>query len=127
MGDRLRLLALLALLLAGPAAAAPPGLRVIDGDTVEHEDVHHRLLGFDAPETHGADCPAEAALGRRATARLRELLAGARRIVLTPSGRRDRYGRELSTLTVDGRDVGETLIHEGLARLYDGGRRRPWC
>ncbi len=128
MVDRLRLLALLALLLAAPAAAAPPGLRVIDGDTVEHDGTVHRLLGFDAPETHAPECPAEAALGRRATARLRDLLAGARRIVLVPLGRRDRWGRALSTLTVDGRDVGRILIAEGLARPYDGrGPRQGWC
>lgn len=121
-------LTLLALLLAAPAAAAPPGLRVIDGDTVEHDGTVHRLLGYDAPETHDPGCAAEAALGRRATARLRELLAGARRIVLAPSHRVDRWGRQLSRLTVDGRDVREILIAEGLARPYDGrGPRAGWC
>lgn len=42
------------------------------------------------------------------------------------SGKLDKHGRTLATLTVNGRDVGETLIREGLARAYHGGKRLPW-
>ncbi|PAP96113.1 thermonuclease family protein [Mesorhizobium wenxiniae] len=39
---------------------------------------------------------------------------------------KDRYGRTLATIEVDGRDVGDILIGEGLARPWTG-KRRPWC
>ena len=39
---------------------------------------------------------------------------------------RDRYGRRLRIVAVDGVSVGETLVGEGLARWYAGGRR-SWC
>ncbi len=43
------------------------------------------------------------------------------------SGKRDKYGRTLATLTANGRDVGDVLIGEGLARPYHGERRKSWC
>ena len=36
-----------------------------------------------------------------------------------------RYGRKLRQVLVDGRNVGETLVGEGLARRYGSGRK-PW-
>jgi len=39
---------------------------------------------------------------------------------------RDVYGRLLRNVSVNGRDVGEALIADGLARAYAGGRR-SWC
>jgi endonuclease YncB( thermonuclease family) len=39
---------------------------------------------------------------------------------------RDTYGRLLRNVAVNGQDVGEALMSAGLARAYDGGRRR-WC
>jgi endonuclease YncB( thermonuclease family) len=46
---------------------------------------------------------------------------------MTPIDRdRDVYGRLLRNVQVNGRDVGETLISDGVARAYAGGRR-PWC
>ena len=38
----------------------------------------------------------------------------------------DVYGRKLREVAVDGSDVGDTLISEGLARACGGGRR-SWC
>ncbi len=38
----------------------------------------------------------------------------------------DVYGRKLRNASVNGSDVGDTLIGEGLARAYAGGRR-SWC
>jgi endonuclease YncB( thermonuclease family) len=38
----------------------------------------------------------------------------------------DSYCRKLRNVAVDGRDVGEVLIAESLARPYKGGRR-SWC
>jgi len=39
---------------------------------------------------------------------------------------RDRYGRLLRNVQVNGVDVGEAMISAGVAREYGSGRR-PWC
>jgi micrococcal nuclease len=65
-------------------------------------------------------------LGQKATARLEQLIAsGVARII--ESGRRDKYGRTLAVLTVNGEDVAGVMIGEGLARAYHGERRQSWC
>ena len=105
----------------------PSAYRVIDGDTVDAPTgVRYRLLGYDTPETYRAICDEELALGKRATERLKELLASGE-VQLIESGKTDRYGRSLARLTVDGNDVGQILIGEGLARPYYGGRHQGWC
>lgn len=113
-----------------PAPQARPesasSIRVIDGDTIESPyGVTYRLLGFDTPEIHNAKTPHEYALGMKAKRRLEQIISrGTVRII--ESGKLDKYGRTLATLTVNGHDVGETLIREGLARPYGGGKRLPW-
>lgn len=99
----------------------------IDGDTIRSPaGVRYRLLGFDAPETGLAKCVEELDLGTRAKRRLQELIdtGGAR---LVESGRLDKFGRTLASLYVAGVDVAGTLVAEGLARPYAGGKRESWC
>lgn len=102
---------------------------VYDGDTVEllcgPEKRTARLQGFDTPETKDPRCPEEAALGRKATDRLRALVKQGEVQVFFLG--HDKHGRDLVTLTVAGRDVGGVLIAEGLARNYLGGSRAGWC
>lgn len=102
---------------------------VYDGDTVALDcgngDVTARLRGFDTPETKSPGCGAERALGNRATQRLRELVALGD--IAMAGHVRDKYGRVLVNLSVGGRDVGDTLIEEGLAYAYRGGSRINWC
>ncbi len=119
------ILAALACLIA-PLAAADGTIIPVDGDTVTRAGVRYRLLGYDTPELRGR-CPAETALAQAATERLRALIAAARTVELRGNGVRDRYGRTLAALMLDGRDAGEALIREGLAREYRGGQRQPWC
>jgi endonuclease YncB( thermonuclease family) len=133
-------------LLAEPDAAArsnsvPAGVRasfslchsgggincVVDGDTFWMAGEKIRIADIDTPETHPARCAREAELGAAATQRLRELLNGGA-VTLTAIDRdTDRYGRKLRIASVDGVGVGETLVAEGLARRYEGGRRAGWC
>ena len=107
---------------------------VFDGDTIR-ADLHLgldlvlrnqpiRVQGLDAPEIRG-DCAREQALARQARDRLRELLAGGEVAVETHG--EDRYGRTLAVVRLDGIDVAEVLIGEGLARAYSGGKREGWC
>ncbi len=146
---RLRLVALVALGLGALAAclpeqpAPPPGdsdaratpdcviTRVVDGDTVHalcrgSGAERLRLMGYDTPETYRARCSAERRLGDRATRRLRAELARAGDIRMRFYGR-DRYQRLLVRLTLDGRDIADTMIAAGLAVRYSGGRRIDWC
>lgn len=118
----------LAAFVAPPAKAEPcyswPVERVVDGDTLHAGGLKIRLMGFDTPELR-ARCEAEAILAKRATERLQEL-AGESDVRFCPSGK-DRYGRTLATMPVNGKNVADILIGEGLAREYHGGRRAGWC
>jgi len=99
---------------------------VVDGDTIWFRGEKIRILNIDAPETHRPKCPSERALGDRATDRLFQLING-KRITLVRDGRdKDRNGRLLRRVEANGRDVGERLVKEGLARRWEG-KRRPWC
>jgi endonuclease YncB( thermonuclease family) len=99
---------------------------VVDGDTIWHGGIKIRIADIDTPEVFSPKCASEAALGRRATERLLELInAGPFEVVR--SGRdADRYGRKLRMLERHGRSLGEILVAEGLARRWDGARR-GWC
>jgi micrococcal nuclease len=109
--------------------AAPREIRVIDGDTIEdmRADITYRIVNIDTPETGSrARCAAERELGNQATREARALITAAADLELRPTGRIDRYGRTIAFVLIDGRDLGETLIAEGLARPWRG-RREPWC
>ncbi|WP_306116219.1 thermonuclease family protein [Roseovarius sp. MMSF_3305] len=105
----------------------PSHLTVVDGDTVRLSGQSIRLVGFDTPETYRAECASERRLGDAATDRLRDLLAGASSAQLAYLPRRDQYGRDLARLMLDGQDVADIMVGEGLARRYTGGHRQSWC
>ena len=118
---------------AGPAntGAVCRVLRVVDGDTVDMTcaqtgPFRARLIGYDTPETFEPSCPQEARLGAAATQSLRDLVDQAT-LVQADLGGLDRYDRRLVDLRLDGRPVRDTLIAQGLALAYDGGRRPDWC
>ena len=103
--------------------------RVIDGDTFEDLGTgdRYRLENIDTPETGSrARCAAERALGDRATQRARAIIAGADQVDVRRTGRIDRYNRIIAFFSVDGRDLGEWMVAEGLARPWRG-RREAWC
>lgn len=103
---------------------------VVDGDTIRWRGESIRILNIDTPEITGPGCAEEAALGFAAADRLLALLnaAGAWELRRDPAEPRDvdRYGRALRLLVIDGRDAGEQLVAEGLARPWTG-RRESWC
>ena len=100
---------------------------MVDGDTIYLHGQKIRIAGIDAPETHDYGCSSELDLGERAASRLQALLNSGGAVTLTSIDRdEDRYGRKLRNVAVGGADVGETLVSEGLAREYAGGRR-SWC
>ena len=102
------------------------GVRVIDGDTLDVRGERIRILNIDAPERGDrARCQAERVLAERASRALRSRVQAARRIELERDGL-DRYGRTLAVVRLDGADVGEDLISEGLAVRWGNGRP-DWC
>ena len=100
---------------------------VIDGDTFKLGDRKIRIIGIDAPELASPRCPAEAALARRASDRLLQLLnQGPFDMVAHRLQREDRNGRDLMVIRRGGVSIGATLMEEGLAHRYIGSKR-SWC
>ena len=96
---------------------------VVDGDTFWLEGEKIRISNIDAPELE-ARCSSERRLAVAATRRLAELLGGGE-LQIRREGT-DRYDRMLATIRIGGRDVGDQLVADGLARTWSG-RREPWC
>lgn len=123
-------LMLLIAMLVACAPAETVTVRVIDGDTVDAGlDNNVRLTlddgsGFDTPETFRSGCSSEAAIGQAATRRLREILGNARDVDLALGSRSCGFGRYCGALRVDGINVGDTLIQEGLAKRS---KNYDWC
>lgn len=104
----------------------PVQVGVWDGDTIRIESrsiERVRIFNIDAPELDGK-CGYENDLAFNSKSRLAEILQG-QRVQIQRQGE-DRYGRTLAALSVNGRDVGDQLVREGLARTWSG-RREPWC
>jgi micrococcal nuclease len=73
-----------------------------------------RLLGIDTPEIRGK----ERLDGLIARDRLRELIDGKDIIIVTHKDRSGKYGRLLATIYLDGVDINQQLVDEGLAEVY---------
>lgn len=85
-----------------------------------------RIAGIEAPQLYGAACPREAALGQSSAARLQEVLnSGELEMTRAPQDL-DRFGLLLRNVAVDGKDVGRTMVRDGLAREI-GDMTRSWC
>ena len=99
---------------------------IVDGDTLWLDGENIRLEGFDTPEPMTAICGGEREkeLAARASARLIELLNGNTWTMERSST--DRHGRTLATIRIGGRDVGEWLVEERLARWWPDGEEW-WC
>lgn len=129
----------------GRTARSTPRFSITDGDTVKlhGRSKGTRLVGFNTPETYRPRCDRELALGQQATLRLEALLRNADQVDLQlvacacPPGTQGtdacNFGRSCGVLRVDGRDVGDILIAEGLAVPFHCGSTscprmpRPWC
>jgi micrococcal nuclease len=120
---------LIPLILASTVAMAETGpCRAIDGDTFVCFGERIRLENIDAPELH-ARCERELDAAKAAKLFAQHALDGSMRIEVVVFERRskDRYGRTLAKVLVDGDDLGELIVAAGLARPYHGERRKSWC
>jgi endonuclease YncB( thermonuclease family) len=99
------IIVILAVLAFLPAAAREP-LHVLDDAKREHTI---RLDGIDAPER-------KQAFGTVARDRLAEITKG--KPVTVQAGKRDKYGRMVARIEVEGQDVNRQMVAEGLAWHY---------
>lgn len=100
---------------------------LVDGDTIWIDGEKLRMEGYDTPEpqTHICGGDAEIALAQRASDRVIELLNSNDWTV--EYGRPDNTGtRTLVTIRIGGRDIGDILIAERLARVWPDGEEW-WC
>lgn len=128
---------LLMMLFSGASYAVPAVVDyVLDGDTfaagvkIDNDitvTVRVRIINVDTPELNGA-CKMEIGKANDAKEFMVDLLPTGTVIELE-NIKDDKYlGRiDANVILSDGRDVGELLISEKLARPYNGGRRRGWC
>jgi len=99
--------------------------RVVDGDTVDGTvdlgfDVHvkqrFRLLGIDAPETRTKDL-VEKASGLKSKEWLEDKAESANEVTVI-TNKTGKYGRYLATLIIDGVDINQEMLNNGLAKVY---------
>ncbi|RWP11035.1 MAG: thermonuclease family protein [Mesorhizobium sp.] len=117
---------------------------ITDGDTIRLNGAAKgtRLSASMRPNASSQGCDAEGNLGRRAKARLTELVATAKlELEMVPCScpvgtqgtDKCNYGRSCGVLFAAGRDVGVVLVSEGLAVPFVCGSTncpqtpRPWC
>ncbi|HAO42987.1 MAG: nuclease [Afipia sp.] len=115
-----RVLVFVLMLLLLSSAAVADGVAgqasVIDGDTLEIHGTRIRLWGIDAPESSQL-CRGEDSSQYRCGAQAANDLSAyiARRPVNCVPLSFDQYGRTIAACSVDGVDLGEWLVRNGLA------------
>lgn len=97
---------------------------VLDANTVRAQGETVRIAGMQAASVQGAQCEAERARGIDAAVRLANLLNTGK--VTLGATSIDSRGREVRSVEVGGRDVGEAMVSMGLAKPDDGGSA-SWC
>lgn len=114
-------LATMAAILFGIAAAPPDTIEefsgmvvaLSDGDTVtvlrDRTQIKVRLEGIDAPEKNQA-------FGSKAKTALSDLI-GRKEVTVLATGT-DKYGRTLGRVIIDGQDVSELMVTQGMAWHY---------
>jgi endonuclease YncB( thermonuclease family) len=120
--------------ITGPVTAQI--IRIIDGDTIE-VDAHPwpghavrvsvRLRGIDTPERRSR-CPGRRAAAQLARNELERLVSGVPTVELINVAGGKYYGRVLADMKAGSRDIASAMLASGLARPYQGGKRRkPQC
>lgn len=111
-------------------------VKVTDGDTlvatlklgfgVLLDKQKIRMYGINTPESRTSD-PIEKAAGLAAKQRLSELLSqGTLELCVNIDKPRGKFGRILAVVFVNGQNVNQTLVDEGHAIPYFGGKRRKY-
>ena len=133
---------LILILLASPAHAQEfyvyKPVKITDGDTIKLDvskesplikklGLSVRIKGIDTPEKGSkAKCDKENALGQQASKYTTELVGN--KELLLSQVENDHYGgRIVANVKVGGVDVAQELLKKGLARVYNGEKKKSWC
>ena len=113
-------------------------VEITDGDTIKLDvskesplikklGLSVRIKGIDTPEkAPKAKCDKENALGQQAT-KLTTDLVGKKELLLSDA-KWDKYGgRIVANVKVGGVDIAQELLKKGLARVYNGEKKKSWC
>lgn len=97
-------------------------VRVVDGDTIEVRRAGRRdtvrYIGVDTPESVKPDTPVQCFA--KAASRFNERLVEGRDVQLTLDREpRDKYGRLLAYVAIDGKSVNAALLSRGYARTLE--------
>ena len=133
---------LIILFLASPAHAQEfyvyKPVKITDGDTIKLDvskesplikklGLSVRIKGIDTPEKGSkAKCDKENALGQQASKYTTELVGN--KELLLSQVENDHYGgRIVANVKVGGVDIAQELLKKGLARVYNGEKKKSWC
>ena len=133
---------LIILFLASPAHAQEfyvyKPVKITDGDTIKLDvskesplikklGLSVRIKGIDTPEKGSkAKCDKENALGQQATKFTTDLVGN--KELLLSQVENDKYGgRIVANVKVGGVDIAQELLKKGLARVYNGEKKKSWC
>ena len=133
---------LILILLASPAHAQEfyvyKPVKITDGDTIKLDvskesplikklGLSVRIKGIDTPEKGSkAKCDKENALGQQATKFTTELVGN--KELLLSEVKNDKFGgRIVANVKVGGVDIAQELLKKGLARVYNGEKKKSWC
>ena len=134
---------LILFLLASPSHAQEQmyiykPVKITDGDTIKLNvskesplikklGLSVRIKGIDTPEKGSkAKCDKENILGQQATV-FTTYLIGNKELLLSQV-QNDKYGgRIVANVKVGGVDIAQELLKKGLARVYNGEKKKSWC
>ena len=113
-------------------------VKITDGDTIKLDvskespmikklGLSVRIKGIDTPEKGSkAKCDKENALGQQATKFTTDLVGN--KELLLSQVENDHYGgRIVANVKVGGVDIAQELLKKGLARVYNGEKKKSWC
>ena len=121
---------MIALILAASIVCTQP-VRVIDGDTIEVCNVSGperiRIANLDAPESYRPACAKEKFAGIAAKQAAIQFFV--RPIVNLEINRhsKDRYGRSVADVSVNGKDFRQYMIAEGHGVEWKFNKKHNWC
>ena len=133
---------LILILLASPAHAQEfyvyKPVKITDGDTIKLDvskespmikklGLSVRIKGIDTPEKGSkAKCSKENALAQQATKFTTDLVGN--KELLLSQVENDHYGgRIVANVKVGDVDIAQELLKKGLARVYNGEKKKSWC
>ena len=115
-------------------------IRIVDGDTLEIANqflpeelkLFVRMKGVDTPEkAPRAKCEKENILAQKASNYTKNSIEKAqknRQKITFSEIKWDKYGgRIVAKVMINESDLGQELVNKGLARVYNGEKKKTWC